>query len=105
MCNSIGFSFGVNGAVANGGSTFKFNSNPKALNNNRDYEKGSFLSHKDIDDHLEKIMSYVRIVEKSTADMVPKAITFHIIEDVKNLMDKGLLRKSFDNFGTNIVSS
>lgn len=45
---------------------------------------------------FEKIDSYMRIVRKTTCDMVPKAITFFVIKELKNYVNDTLLMDFMD---------
>lgn len=51
----------------------------------------------DVRDISEKIESYLNIVNKTTRDMVPKAITLYIIEELKAFIDKELLSLIFND--------
>lgn len=47
----------------------------------------------DVDDTYEKITSYIRIVKNTMCDMVPKAITNFIIQNLQEYIKKKLLIK------------
>lgn len=46
----------------------------------------------------------MRIVEKTTIDMIPKAITLYIINELENFITLNLSLEIVNSFGTNIVS-
>lgn len=47
---------------------------------------------KEVDAIYEKIESYMRIVKKTARDMVPKAITLYIINQLKDYINDELLK-------------
>lgn len=58
----------------------------------------------DVDDLFEKIVSYMQIVDKTTIDLVPKAITLYIIKRVETFINIDLSVEIGDYFDENIVS-
>lgn len=70
-------------------SPFQFTLGPNATNGDLN-----------LDYHFKQVMSYMQIVEKTTVDMIPKAITFYIIQNVEKFINVGL-----SNLAPNIVSS
>lgn len=52
----------------------------------------------------EKIDSYMRIVKKTTRDMVPKAITLYVIQELEAFIDRELLALIFTDSSDEYVS-
>lgn len=55
-------------------------------------------------DISEKIDSYMRIVRKTTRDMVPKAITLYVINELEAFIDRELLALIFTDSNDEYVS-
>lgn len=60
---------------------------------------------KEVDAIYEKIESYMRIVKKTARDMVPKAITLYVINQLKDYINDELLKVLLDLSDGDFVST